>query len=194
MTMSRDIPIIFSGPMVRALLDGRKTMTRRLAYDEDGKPTVWMQIAQRMREEREARESFRLWVKEAIRFNAEHSDFYYEADNKGVGNVVFLALRKREAERGNPYKNLRGRYVPRFTSRLTLIVTATKIERLQAITEADALAEGIDDLWLVQNHVPPPRKTSFKYLWNDLHGAGAWEANPEVVAISFSVLPKSEAA
>jgi hypothetical protein len=98
--------------------------------------------------------------------------------------------------------------MPRFFSRLSLIVTATKVERLQAISEADARAEGI--FWDFSRD-PFARgpgachygtsaldtangrrgfntaRGAFQELWNRLHGTGAWDANPEVVAMTFTV-------
>jgi hypothetical protein len=58
------------------------------------------------------------------------------------------------------------------------VVTAAKIERLKSISVDDARDEGMGPLWPI---------ASFVHLWNDLHGAGSFEANPEVVALSFAV-------
>ena len=81
-------------------------------------------------------------------------------------------------------------HMPRWASRLTLIVTATKIERLQKIANADAIAEGCG----VSLDHPTPERTrepfpveAFKTLWMKLHGADAWDDNPEVVALTFTV-------
>jgi hypothetical protein len=105
----------------------------------------------------------------------------------------------------------------RTPSRLTLIVTATKIERVQAISDADAKAEGIveDDgsepaIWYVpgsggvlkMDPLTASRPSAvFASLWRALHGAASWDANPEVVAISATVhnqnidaVPKERAA
>jgi hypothetical protein len=95
-------------------------------------------------------------------------------------------------------------HMPRWASRLTLLVTATKIERLQDISYADAIAEGVEwesadppfyyvpgimphSLTAVGVEEPGGRHAERCYakLWNHLHGPGSWEANPEVVAITF---------
>jgi hypothetical protein len=81
----------------------------------------------------------------------------------------------------------------REVSRLTLVVTATKIERLQEISNADAEAEGIKHAgWWIASAKPDicsavSAKEAFKKFWKYLHGPESWDANPEVVAISFDV-------
>src|SRR5262249_23521302 len=73
-------------------------------------------------------------------------------------------------------------HMPRAASRLTLTVTATKIERLQAISSEDAEAQGgrcAMSAWTSVRH--------FQDLWERLHGADSWRANPEVVALTFTV-------
>jgi hypothetical protein len=89
-------------------------------------------------------------------------------------------------------------HMPRWASRLTLIVTATTIEHLQGISEADAKAEGIEyreDCFGTWNPDGTMRcggadnaREAFRCLWINLHGTGAWDANPEVVALRFTVI------
>lgn len=83
-------------------------------------------------------------------------------------------------------------HMPRWASRITLRVTGVKIERLQEITPTDAEAEGvfqhvaeqpIDKIF--RSDRSATARLYFLNLWEKLHGLGAWEANPEVVAISF---------
>jgi hypothetical protein len=86
-------------------------------------------------------------------------------------------------------------HMPRWASRLTLIVEAVKVERLQAISREDAIAEGCDSP-LVGTEPPPPgpgvyladERTSFAILWNSINGPTAWATNPWVVAVSFRVV------
>jgi hypothetical protein len=94
-----------------------------------------------------------------------------------------------------------GRFMPRKHSRLTLIVTDVRVERLNDCSEADAIAEGVHQ-W---RHHPvegepfqafkafgreplhrDPRP-AYRDLWDSINGAGAWDANPWVVAIAFTV-------
>jgi hypothetical protein len=103
-------------------------------------------------------------------------------------------------------------FMPRWASRISLRVTAVRVERLQDISEADALAEGIRS-WVYDDcdgdpridgalmkargfHAAPETLTgpdggfgsavrAFSDLWGCLHGADAWDANPFVVVVSF---------
>lgn len=187
-----DHPIIFSGPMIRALLEGRKTMTRRLAWklprvgpEFPGKQSVWQHI----------KPGDLLWVKEGAclhYFGAQQPG--YRADWTEASSEV-----AREPK-WTPFI-----YMPRWASRLTLRVTATKIERLQEISEEDAIAEGIEPGPHINGHDPKtwrdyamrkydpfewysdPRR-SFQSLWELINGPNAWVSNPEVIAISFEVL------
>ena len=85
-------------------------------------------------------------------------------------------------------------YMPRWASRLTLTVTDVRVERLQDISEADAIAEGGRPFFDRENPemmgivpVAPLRGPvhDFRRLWNSIHGPEAWAANPWVVAVSF---------
>jgi hypothetical protein len=93
-----------------------------------------------------------------------------------------------------------GRFMPRAASRLTLIVEAVRVERLQAISDADAIAEGVA-CWVCGGpvdgtsendcdcfHTRAAAIASYAVLWETLHGEGSWEANPFVVAVSFHVV------
>jgi hypothetical protein len=212
-------PIIFSAPMVRAILDGRKTMTRRLATSPLAK----------------CRPSDRLWVREALKARSMDlggalgiTEPLTKVDMSRNDLAVSYAADGEEAvnEHGFDYAWLWKRaalpaiHMPRWASRITLDVTAVKIERLQEITEEDALAEGIyrsdptpeelasglcdleDFVFMApgtrqgwgmtaaeraQEQWGPTAAVAFRFLWNSLHGPEAWDANPEVIAISFRV-------
>jgi hypothetical protein len=192
-----DRPIIFSAPMVRALLDGRKTMTRRLAWNEKGAATIWQRVVP----------GDRLWVRESIKQYDETAWFYaadqapieIEADNpKAAAMVAWAHHQERD--------HAPSIHMPRMFSRLTLIVTAAKLQRLHAITDREAEAEGVvfetadPPFWYVpgihphsitaigiEERHPCAPIGSFAKLWNYLHGVGEWEANPQVVALTFTV-------
>jgi hypothetical protein len=169
-----DLPIIFSGPMVRALLAGRKTMTRRLAKREGrwhNRASPWVRV----------KPGDRLWVRENISqrplpsiLTGEPTNAIvaaYEADDEDVVESMGFNLVPWWKGGGT----LPCIHMPRWASRLTLVVTATKLEPLQDITEEDARAEGVED------------PEAFERLWSELHGAKSWKGNPEVVALSFDV-------
>lgn len=81
--------------------------------------------------------------------------------------------------------------MPRVFSRLTLVVTETKIERLQAISEKDATAEGWQAVPSVSDNPEVHRDAArdwFSDLWESLHDVESWRDNPEVVALSFRVI------
>jgi hypothetical protein len=86
--------------------------------------------------------------------------------------------------------------MPRWASRLTLTVTDVRVQRLQEIAEADAVAEGVNPC-LEGNQCPDgphggccamyDPKDAYAALWNSLHGPDAWDANPWVYALTFTV-------
>lgn len=91
-----------------------------------------------------------------------------------------------------------GRFLPRWASRITLEVTGVRVERLQDISEADAVAEGCDpidtsmhgqlertlmDLPLLNDK--HPYRNGYALLWEQINGPGSWDENPWVWAISF---------
>lgn len=165
-----DRPIIFSASMVRALLDGRKTMTRRLAWRSNGKEGEHF-VAQAMQSPwTKVGVGQRLWVRE----NRWRNGGYAATDKPSIANDGMIP----------------SIHMPRFASRLTLLVTARKVERVQDINETDAKAEGVLDI-----EFPDGRKASpvllFRALWCKLHGDESWEENPEIVCLSFKVIPEN---
>ena len=197
--MSRDIPIIFSTAMIKALLAGRKTMTRRLARTERKIPGPGSLGGESDRIERPSpwqnvKVGDRLWVREAAHYvidqgtgkPAKVEGFF--ADNYTVPADDEWCVRSRPSI-----------HMPRWASRITLPVTATKMEPLQDISEEDAIAEGIERNvdgsfgvrgplggWLGSTFATA--REAFSYLWMSLHGADSWATNPLVVAPSFRLV------
>src|SRR6185312_1490731 len=155
-----DRPIIFSAPMVRALIEGRKTQTRRILKDapeagfycdpcstglrwvaEGAAPSMPCRLPSRIGD--------RLWVREACGRRAA-SFLGVEATN-GVESAFYIADDEdvlNEAEFNLcPWWRGRGMcspiHMPRWASRITLIVTDVRVQRLQEISEEDAKAEGV---------------------------------------------------
>ncbi len=164
-------PIIFSAPMVRAILADRKTMTRRLlsyqrdwpgrVESRDGKllyyPSAPAFPARRAEPALSAPSRYaagdRLWVKETAYIAPAgfgDRDLGNATDTEGQRRVVgYVASMDGDSERcAQDYgvKKTPSIYMPRWASRLTLEVTAVRVERLQEITESDARAEGVDEL------------------------------------------------
>lgn len=171
-----DRPIIFSGPMVRALLAGRKTQTRRLASSPLARCVI----------------GDRLYVREAWAPLAActHNDpgsqamadkGFYRADRSTIEG---------EISRWTP-----SIHQPRWASRLTLTVLDVRIQPLCSITDADAQAEGVHRTargWHVPGAELPPVSTAaeaFARLWSSLHRTDGecWCDNPDIVALTFTV-------
>lgn len=206
-----DRPIIFSAPMVRALLDGRKTQTRRVLKPQPAKANMvgikWPDGTLDCNGRRlPYAPGDRLWVREAFSLHNAHGQ--QRADGKRWGPWSGLPTRvspdgkeivyyREGFDRCDPGRWRPSIHMPRWASRLTLHVTAVRVQRLQDISEEDARAEGI---LYVPGHgdIAPAdlaegyanfvnSKMGFEILWDDIYGAGAWDANPWVAAITFTV-------
>lgn len=180
-----DRPIIFSAPMVRALRAGRKTQTRRLATSPLRRCEVgdWLYV----------RESFAIRsiftdvveVGYAAHRTASHTEYVEQIP-------VALATRAKVTwPQDRP-----SIHMPRWASRLTLIVEGVKVEPLQAISDADARAEGIErdgGDWREYTgrpiHPLDPREC-FASLWSSLHSTEGerWQDNPDIVALTFRIV------
>lgn len=211
-----DRPILFSGAMVRAILDGRKTMTRRVLKPQprDGVEAAshrfgwdWVRGGSEPwplgRVAPPYSPGDRLWVREAWK---PHSTFDHMKPREmpPTAKVFYLADGgySPPGSRGRP-----GIHMPRFVSRLTLTVTDVRVERVQDISEADAKAEGIKRVFIqvpCGNRVLDQRmfgvergdpqadftaRSRFSSLWDSLNAKRgyAWEDNPWIVAVSFDV-------
>lgn len=210
-----DRPIIFSAPMVRALLDGRKSMTRRVLNPQPIENATFQGIA------RDGRALFssgcffgkarlpyapgdRLYVREGVRgeelpdgqdgvrYRADYAFIPIEGIN---APARWLKLHTYADHSGHPVGPwVPSIHMPRWASRLALTVTDVRVQRLQDISEEDAIAEGCDPV-----HFAPGGSTGnpsdgwlsysegFRTLWNSLHGADAWDQNPWVCALTFTV-------
>lgn len=213
-----DRPILFSAQMVRALLVGRKTQTRRVLPKSHPKfpqhnqirmdvltfsphqPEAWYWdgVHDRVGASYLLRYAIgdRLWVREA---HALVPSSAYRM-SEGVVQVIdpsdrYYACVYREGwDRSAPHWRP-SIHMPRWASRLTLIVADVRVQRLQDISEADAVGEGCrcdSDGWC-DYQMPATQscetaRNSFRTLWNSLHGHEAWNANPWVAAISFRTI------
>ncbi|MBK8199189.1 MAG: hypothetical protein IPK75_12570 [Acidobacteria bacterium] len=165
-------PIIFSTPMVQALLAGRKTQTRRLASS----PLRRVEVGDL------------LWVREAYR----QRDGGVIRDAAGGFEDAFdpETVYAATSPKGGPFKP--SIHMPRWASRLTLEVTRVRYDRLQAISREDCQAEGhpcrpeISDELTV--HLDAAHDW-FMDLWDTLHDKPGerWADDPQIVALTFKV-------
>lgn len=195
-------PIIFSAPMIQALLEGRKTMTRRLAW-RDAEPNAGVPVATLWQK---VKPGDLLWMRETWcahwgrpQLHAHKLVGYSVKQSNGGWAVAteeepIYAYYRAEDDK-SPLSHVKWSspiHMPRWASRLTLEVTAVKIERVQEISEADVIAEGIvrdRDTWKVPGTLMLASlpAVAYRLLWSELHGPDSWDANPHVVAISFKV-------
>lgn len=206
-----DKPIIFSAPMVLALLSGRKTQTRRLLKPSPQEGVAYGDIEPHPRYddewfqwiEGERGPSFalpyapgdRLYVREAMGWNRDGDNrLFYRADNADVPDAA--------RPKGYSIHNTHAPsiHMPRWASRLWLEVTDVRVERAASISEADAEAEGCvwdsadgHDIWYVPgadlDRMDATAPECFARLWASLHikPGERWQDNPWVVAVSFNV-------
>jgi hypothetical protein len=187
--------------MVRALLDGRKTQTRRVLKGKSGilaarsvlqRGAHWMGIeydrAWPLRLPYAPGD--RLYVREAHYLSDDGESEYavFAADQADVDEHLATMQTLMASHPSIDWsKHLRLRpsiHMPRWASRLTLTVTDVRVQRLQDISRGDAIAEGCPFANMADG--PSPRDW-FRDLWSSLHGPDAWAANPWCVALTFSV-------
>jgi hypothetical protein len=173
-----DRPILFSAPMVRALLDGRKTQTRRVLKPQLLFDAADVCIGQALAPKFDPGD--RLWVREKLSYNWQAAAWDYAADGSWV-KACRLPDPSPERYRQGVLASM---FMPRWASRLTLLVTDVRVQRLQDISERDALAEGVALAGLAG--VEPVG--AFALLWMSINGPDAWAENPWVAAISFDVV------
>lgn len=193
-----DIGVLFKPEMVRAQLDGLKTITRRPAWRNckackvtgfapmKGSaprrpvlcpkcrgacevPTRWQSV----------KPGDRIWIRETL--TRSGAMVQYNADHKTTRQIWPVTWKQ------DPRPSI---HMPRAFSRLTWVVTAVRRERLQEISAADVLAEGVR---LSPSELYPRTNTEYKLraqwerLWVSIHGQESWDANPELVVINGTV-------
>lgn len=227
-----DRAIIFSAPMVKALLAGRKTQTRRIL-----KPRVQIDGAVEWCRELDARVSCgeaNYWTARvgASTYTGRAGPLCEVGDRLYVRENFTTIDREIPTEDGRYFRRVTEAmfaadyagfdkpdrdwnwspciHMPRALSRLTLVVTDVRVQRLQECSRDAAVAEGLcalskdgkifkygisdkDGLPGQEDHGWPWHKwqrdpvLAYSALWNQINGAGAWEANPWIVAVSFTV-------
>lgn len=168
MSEPKERPILFSGPMVRAILDGRKTQTRRMIKPDWSRcldlddPDDRKAAVERCRH---GKLGDRLWVRET--FAIHGGEIAYAAtDQHLVG-----------CDRWKP-----SIHMPRRASRIVLEIAGVRVERLNEISRGDAMAEGCPHSNLAYGQNPCDW---FRELWKSTNGPESWAANPWVWVIEF---------
>ena len=181
-------PILFSAPMVRAILNGTKTQTRRAVKDRhiDSAPPAC--IFQWLRERCTYGQPGDYCWEASVSIPCRPAETVYRADHDGD-------------TRGAGWKP--SIHMPRALSRITLEITGVRVERLQDISDTDCIAEGIErpedmskeaveamDIWPIGaerecfNALNQPVH-QYRRLWERINGPVSWAANPWVWVIEF---------
>jgi hypothetical protein len=219
----KERPVLFSAPMVRALLEGRKTQTRRLVkFAHAAEVDAWADCGDGLWEV-----GFHagggsvagmgrircpyglagdlLWVRETWAAPNEdvRDEVVYRADFPAGSEADERAVKRMARTVMVPWKP--SIHMPRWASRITLEVTDVRVQRLQDISRDDAISEGFtaDPMpgVLIRDGKKEPTTVSFfdplawyAHLWDAINGSGSWKANPWVWAISFKPTPPTEGA
>lgn len=226
----KERPILFSGEMVKAILEGRKTQTRRIMrpqpipWDKEVEEAWWSKRyktkfwwscndARSMIQIDELNGSLagcgcpygykgsKLWVREtwqAVHFEKDfetgivddlhHANHIPRLSNDGYWAACYEAEKKwplDSEERGFPWRP--SIHMPRWASRILLEIVSVRVERLQDISEEDAIAEGVlnSEKPLIEGGKNLTVMAGFIDLWESLNGPGSWEKNPWVWRIEF---------
>jgi hypothetical protein len=214
--MSKEIPILFSTEMVQALLDERKTMTRRVikAEFEQNINGNWNYHFKGSAASNQTKESMNdnffgiidhcpygevgdiLWVREGFKYDVVQ-------DKNGVFRDVYSYKANFPEEHPKILRWKPSIHMPKVAARIWLEVVNVRVERLQDISEVEAIKEGIvqkywkdsrgyffiaDDRSLTELGEDGEYVTAFEKLWHEINGKESWEANPWVWVVEFKVL------
>ncbi|HDH1373442.1 TPA: hypothetical protein PIT97_002063 [Klebsiella quasipneumoniae subsp. similipneumoniae] len=211
--------VIFNGEMVRAILHGRKTQTRRIVKGTDGAvkfckewdingEEIFVVLGEKDHTGMNpvlgalscpfGAVGDRIWVREAFRVHSLATNvatLAYKASERNSWTEqthrVPVAVCNKPA---TPEKWTPSLHMPRWASRILLEITDVRVERLNAISEEDARAEGIIDGGCLNCGEPEPcgcanpepdATDAFAYLWQSIYGQESWNADPWVWVIEF---------
>ena len=211
----KERPILFGAPMVRALLDGSKTQTRRVVKPQppavfckgdvaaitNGTRWAFSRLPERIAHPPGLHEGIlcpygqpadRLWVRETFA-DLRGTGIEHRPDPSGPLNRYAFAADHPPGSNGDEARKEFGVkwkpsiHMPRAASRITLEITEVRVERLKDISEADAVAEGTPaGFWEYDNgEGTETAKESYECLWESINGPGSWNANPWVWVVEF---------
>lgn len=243
----KERPILFSASMVRAILDGKKTQTRRVVKSSRAnnaelwrrfgdEPLLWESL---VKGENGAYEhdwftkcpygtvGDQLWLRESWRIGAWNKDEsklcidycdgprlewikIKEGFVKYWEQSTHDAHKSEHKETGNGFKWKPGEspcrwrpsiHMPRWASRINLLIKSIRVERLNEISEDDAKAEGVEPFFSTHQSIGRDQtmttgerisdcehRASFACLWDDIHGDNSWQQNPWVWVVEFEVM------
>jgi hypothetical protein len=201
--------------MIRALIDGRKTMTRRVGslkvINDDPSRYSFLGIAGGPGVPHFAFRDLQTGGQTLVKCRIAKGDRLYVREHwrswRWNDELSPAAMPKAWGERPNDYVSYiadnddrmdgrfrQGMHMPRWASRLTLTVTDVRVERLQEITEADAIAEGLQAQTAPNGHITyqvpglicgQTAVRGYRLLWDTINGDGAWEKDPWIVVLHF---------
>lgn len=170
----KERPILFSAPMVKAILDGRKNQTRRVVKPQPRAPKatydagIWSDTNDPVTRYFGCPHGVPgdiLWIREAFTtLDCHHGQIAYRATDEA----------KITDAKWKP-----SIHMPRSASRITLEITGVRVERLREISMADVIAEG---LCLSTDKTD---LSDFQNLWESINGPGSWALNPWVWCLTF---------
>ncbi|HCN35600.1 MAG TPA: hypothetical protein DIS99_13455 [Acinetobacter johnsonii] len=205
----KERPILFSAPMVTAILEGRKTQTRRVVKSDLIINQAEFECGNRPHVIR-SEPSLQYWVENGCPFGqvGDHlwvRETFMDLSGTGVehrdseGKLQKYAYAT-DCPRGSHSDELRKDFglkwkpsihMPRWASRILLEITGIRVERLQSISDEDAKAEGFDYSThpsAIEMGYAIGAKTNFRHTWEQIYGANAWNKNPWVWVVEFKKL------
>lgn len=205
----KERPILFSAPMVRALLDGSKTQTRRIMKRHVLIDSGFIDTFIKLPENHVADDcpygqpGDRLWVRETwkywdwtedgmpwIKYKADDTTKFFDScvpeEWSDRLEQVWVELSESDNytidQAARDHKWRPSIHIPRWASRILLEITAVRVERLQDISVGDCCAEGAP---LDKTHAVEPW---YRDLWESINGPGSWDVNPWVWVIDVKVM------
>lgn len=209
----KERPILFSAQMVRALLAGTKTQTRRVVKNLDFREAMpFPELGSFVKLCPYGQPGDRLWVRESGWERPERTAKMMREGADTWPRFACAADGWSEQDRADfkawGFKPRPSIHMPRWASRITLEITGVRVERLQDIGEADAIAEGVTTIWpdgprddKGPNHYTikvgdvsynaPTAAGAYAMLWDVINGPGSWEANPFVWVVTFRMIDRA---